>query len=119
MRRRGRHLGMVERRGDLDHVQLKRERRRMFTCESADAVVRFLSENYKVPSFYEDVPAAPENGWAEKAGKPRETVGDRPTPAWLQVVPGSLQILIHSLPVRAQIDTILTEQLIVEFYPKN
>ena len=49
----------------------------------------------------------------------RETFGDRPTPAWIQVVPGSLQILIHSLPVRAQIDSILTEQLIVEFYSKN
>ena len=49
----------------------------------------------------------------------RETFGDRPTPAWLQVVPGSLQILIHSLPIRAQIDSILTEQLIVEFYSKN
>ena len=49
----------------------------------------------------------------------RETFGDRPTPAWLQVVPGSLQILIHQLPVRAQIDTVLTEQLIVEFYSKN
>ena len=49
----------------------------------------------------------------------RETFGDRPTPAWIQVVPGSLQILIHSLPVRAQIDSQLTEQLIVEFYSKN
>ncbi len=49
----------------------------------------------------------------------RETFGDRPTPAWLQVVPGSLQILVHQLPTRAQIDTVLTEQLIVEFYSKN
>jgi small subunit ribosomal protein S4 len=49
----------------------------------------------------------------------RETYGDRPVPAWLQVVPGSLQILIHQLPTRAQIDTVLTEQLIVEFYSKN
>ena len=49
----------------------------------------------------------------------RETFGDRPIPAWLQVVPGSLQILIHQLPTRAQIDTVLTEQLIVEFYSKN
>src|SRR5689334_2105007 len=49
----------------------------------------------------------------------RQTYGDRPTPAWLQVVPGSLQILIHQLPVREQIDTILTEQLIVELYSKN
>jgi small subunit ribosomal protein S4 len=37
----------------------------------------------------------------------------------MQVVPGSLQILIHQLPTRAQIDTVLAEQLIVEFYSKN
>ena len=49
----------------------------------------------------------------------RQTFGDRPIPAWLQVVPGSLQVLVHQLPVRAQIDTILTEQLIVELYSKN
>ena len=49
----------------------------------------------------------------------RQTFGERPVPAWMQVVPGSLQILIHQLPVRAQIDTILTEQLIVELYSKN
>ena len=48
----------------------------------------------------------------------RQTFGDRPTPAWLQVVPDSLQILIHQLPVRAQIDSQITEQLIVEFYSK-
>jgi small subunit ribosomal protein S4 len=48
----------------------------------------------------------------------RETYGDRPTPAWLQVVPGTLQILIHQLPTREQIDTPLTEQLIVEYYSK-
>jgi small subunit ribosomal protein S4 len=49
----------------------------------------------------------------------RQTYGDRPIPAWMQVVEGSLQILIHQLPTRAQIDTILTEQLIVEYYSKN
>ena len=49
----------------------------------------------------------------------RQTFGERPVPAWMQVVPGSLQILIHQLPVRAQIDTPLTEQLIVELYSKN
>jgi small subunit ribosomal protein S4 len=48
----------------------------------------------------------------------RATFGDRPTPAWLKVVPESLTILIHSLPVRAQIDSQVTEQLIVEFYSK-
>ena len=49
----------------------------------------------------------------------RETYGDRPVPAWLQVVPGTLQILVHQLPVREQIDSQLTEQLIVELYSKN
>jgi len=49
----------------------------------------------------------------------RQTFGDRPIPAWMKVVPGSLQILIHQVPTRAQIDTILTEQLIVELYSKN
>ncbi|MBM9467555.1 30S ribosomal protein S4 [Nakamurella leprariae] len=48
----------------------------------------------------------------------RQTFGERPVPAWMKVVPGTLQILIHSLPVRAQIDSQLTEQLIVEFYSK-
>lgn len=49
----------------------------------------------------------------------RETFGDRPIPAWMHVSAGTLQILIHSLPTRAQIDSQLTEQLIVELYSKN
>jgi small subunit ribosomal protein S4 len=44
--------------------------------------------------------------------------GDRPVPAWLQVVPNKLRILVHSLPVRAQIDIPVQEQLIVELYSK-
>ena len=46
------------------------------------------------------------------------SIGDRPIPAWLQVVPSSLRILVHQLPERAQIDTQVTEQLIVELYSK-
>jgi small subunit ribosomal protein S4 len=49
----------------------------------------------------------------------RETVGDRPVPAWLQIVPSRLRILVHSLPERAQIDIPVQEQLIVELYSKN
>ncbi|WP_029136089.1 30S ribosomal protein S4 [Nakamurella lactea] len=48
----------------------------------------------------------------------RQTFGDRPTPAWLQVVPDTLQVLIHQLPVRGQIDSQINEQLIVEYYSK-
>lgn len=48
----------------------------------------------------------------------RATMGDRPIPAWLQVVPSTLRILVHQLPERAQIDTPVQEQLIVEYYAK-
>ncbi|MFQ6393016.1 30S ribosomal protein S4 [Nocardia sp. KC 131] len=48
----------------------------------------------------------------------RETVGDRPVPGWLQVIPGRLRILVHQVPERAQIDVPLSEQLIVEYYSK-
>src|SRR6202040_3216984 len=48
----------------------------------------------------------------------RETAGDRPIPAWLQVIGERQRILVHQLPERAQIDVPLSEQLIVEFYSK-
>ena len=44
--------------------------------------------------------------------------GERPVPAWLEVVPDQMRILVHALPVRAQIDTQVQEQLIVELYSK-
>jgi len=48
----------------------------------------------------------------------KESFGDRPIPAWLQVVPSTLRVLVHQLPERAQIDTPVSEQLIVELYSK-
>lgn len=48
----------------------------------------------------------------------RATAGDRTVPAWLGVVPNSMRILVHQLPVRQQIDTLVQEQLIVELYSK-
>jgi small subunit ribosomal protein S4 len=44
--------------------------------------------------------------------------GERTVPAWLEVIPAKLRILIHTLPSRAQIDTLVQEQLIVEYYSK-
>ena len=44
--------------------------------------------------------------------------GDRTVPAWLEVIPSHMRILVHQLPVRAQIDTAVQEQLIVELYSK-
>lgn len=48
----------------------------------------------------------------------RETHGERPVPAWLEVVPNAMKILVHQLPTRQQIDTPVQEQLIVEYYSK-
>ena len=48
----------------------------------------------------------------------REVAGDRPIPGWLQVVGERQRILVHQLPVRAQIDIPVQEQLIVELYSK-
>src|SRR3712207_941719 len=44
--------------------------------------------------------------------------GSRPVPAWLEVIPSQLKILVHSLPARQVIDTQVQEQLIVELYSK-
>jgi small subunit ribosomal protein S4 len=48
----------------------------------------------------------------------RAEAGERPVPAWLEVIPDKMRILVHALPVRAQIDTLVQEQLIVEYYSK-
>lgn len=53
--------------------------------------------------------------WFEEA---QDNLVDAVVPAWLQVVPENLRILVHQLPERAQIDIPLQEQLIVEFYSK-
>jgi small subunit ribosomal protein S4 len=45
-------------------------------------------------------------------------LGERPVPAWLEVIPSQLRVLVHSLPERAVIDTQVQEQLIVELYSK-
>jgi small subunit ribosomal protein S4 len=48
----------------------------------------------------------------------RAEAGDRTTPAWIEVVPSKMRILVHALPQRGAIDTLVQEQLIVEFYSK-
>ena len=53
--------------------------------------------------------------WFEEA---QDNLVDAVVPAWLQVVPENLRILVHQLPERAQIDIPLQEQLIVELYSK-
>jgi small subunit ribosomal protein S4 len=84
----------------------------------------FLVNGKKVdiPSFrvsqYDIVDVRPKSMAMDPFIIAKETQGDRPVPAWMQVVPDKLRILIHQVPERAQIDTQVTEQLIVELYSK-
>jgi small subunit ribosomal protein S4 len=48
----------------------------------------------------------------------RAEAGERPVSAWLEVIPDKMRILVHALPARAQIDTLVQEQLITEYYSK-
>jgi small subunit ribosomal protein S4 len=48
----------------------------------------------------------------------RAEAGERIVPAWLEVLPDQMRIMVHQLPARAQIDTQVQEQLIVEYYSK-
>lgn len=49
----------------------------------------------------------------------REIAGQgRTVPAWIEVLPTQMRILVHSLPARQVIDTQVQEQLIVELYSK-
>ena len=44
--------------------------------------------------------------------------GEKSVPAWMEVVPSQMRIIVHGLPNRSVIDTQVQEQLIVELYSK-
>jgi len=48
----------------------------------------------------------------------RAEFGEKTVPAWMEVVGSKMRILVHALPARAAIDTLVQEQLIVELYSK-
>ena len=48
----------------------------------------------------------------------KATQGERPVPAWLHINPNTLQVLVHKLPERSQIEIPVAEHLIVELYSK-
>jgi small subunit ribosomal protein S4 len=48
----------------------------------------------------------------------RAEAGERTVPAWLEVIPTKMRVLVHALPARQAIDTQVQEQLIVELYSK-
>jgi small subunit ribosomal protein S4 len=85
--------------------------------------IRVNGRRVDIPSF-----RVSESDIVEVADKSREMTpfvvaraeaGERTVPAWLEVIPDKMRILVHSLPVRAQIDTLVQEQLIVEYYSKQ
>jgi len=48
----------------------------------------------------------------------RAEAGERTVPAWLEVMPSQMRIMVNGLPSRAVIDTQVQEHLIVELYSK-
>ena len=60
----------------------------------------------------------PATAYIRKSGSGAVTGADVAVPAWMEVVPSQMRIIIHGLPNRSVIDTQVQEQLIVELYSK-
>ena len=79
-------------------------------------------KNINVPSFkvtqYDIIDVRERSQKMDWFDEAQDRLSDAVVPAWLQVVPDTLRILVHQLPERAQIDVPLQEQLIVELYSK-
>ena len=79
-------------------------------------------KNINVPSYqvtqYDIIDVRDRSKKMEWFDEAQDLLADTNVPAWLQVVPETLRILVHQLPERAQIDIPLQEQLIVELYSK-
>lgn len=79
-------------------------------------------KNINIPSYrvtqYDIIDVRPRSQKMEWFEDAQDGLIDANVPAWLQVVPDTLRILVHQLPERAQIDIPLQEQLIVELYSK-
>ena len=79
-------------------------------------------EKVNIPSFRvssNDIVEARQRSWELTPFViARAEAGERTVPAWLEVVPTRMRILVHALPSRQVIDTQVAEQLIVELYSK-
>ncbi len=73
--------------------------------------------SYRV-SQYDIIDAKPTSVNAHPLVVAREIHHEREVPAWLQVQPERMRILVHQLPIREQITIDVQEQLIVELYSK-
>ncbi|WP_420174580.1 30S ribosomal protein S4 [Luteococcus sp. OSA5] len=84
----------------------------------------FLVNGQKVniPSFrvsqYDVIDVRPKSMDLHPLVVARETHGEREVPAWMDVRPNKMRILIHQLPTREQIVVDVQEQMIVELYSK-
>ncbi|MBD8506409.1 30S ribosomal protein S4 [Hoyosella sp. G463] len=84
----------------------------------------FLVNNQRVdvPSYrvsqYDIIDVRPQSRETVPFQLAKELIAERQAPAWMQVVPSRLRILVHKEPDREQIDVALQEQLIVEYYSK-
>ena len=84
----------------------------------------FLVNGQKVniPSFrvsqYDVIDVRPKSMDLHPLVVAREIHGEREVPAWMDVRPNKMRILIHQLPVREQIVVDVQEQMIVELYSK-
>jgi small subunit ribosomal protein S4 len=97
-------------------------RKRGKTGEVRHGHIRVNGRKVDIPSY-----RVSENDIVEVAEKSRTMLpfeiaqakaGDRPVPAWLEVISSQLRVLVHSIPARQVIDTPVQEQLIVELYSK-
>ncbi|GAA1098275.1 MULTISPECIES: 30S ribosomal protein S4 [Tsukamurella] len=79
--------------------------------------VRVDVPSYRV-SQYDIIDVRPKSLGTTPFQIARETAAERTAPAWLQVVPSTLRILVHRVPEREQIVVPFQEQLIVEYYSK-
>ncbi len=52
--------------------ETEQARKQQFTCATPEAVVRFLADNQRVPSVYEETAPAPVGGWQEKKDRMRK-----------------------------------------------
>jgi small subunit ribosomal protein S4 len=99
-------------------------------AKSRDMARQLVNHGHVIVNGHKvDIPSfrVSENDIVEVAPKSREMTpfvvaraeaGERPVPAWIEVIPDKMRVLVHTLPVRAQIDTSVQEQLIVEYYSK-
>ncbi|MDN5563823.1 SSU ribosomal protein S4P [Luteococcus japonicus] len=84
----------------------------------------FLVNGQKVniPSFrvsqYDVIDVRPKSMDLHPLVVAREIHGEREVPAWMDVRPNKMRILIHQLPTREQITVDVQEQMIVELYSK-